>query len=161
MSFATDRYLVHCQQLGRRVAPVKIRSDLFTTTVLNHYNDVIMSTMATQITSHTIVYSTAYSGTDQRKHQSFASLAFMRGIHRGPVNSPLKWPVTRKMFPFDDVIMCVVDVVDVRGKPLNGSRDPFSNCCRCETIFDPQVILIPGLKYRNDILTAPTPTFNI
>ena len=30
----------------------------------------------------------------------------MRGIHRGPVNSPHKWPVTRKMFPFDDVIMC-------------------------------------------------------
>ena len=29
----------------------------------------------------------------------------MRGIHRGPVNSPLKWPVTRQMFPFDDVIM--------------------------------------------------------
>ena len=29
----------------------------------------------------------------------------MRGIHRGPVNSPHKWPVTRKMFPFDDVIM--------------------------------------------------------
>ena len=45
------------------------------------------------------------SGTDQRKHQSSASLAFVRGIHRRPVNSPHKWPVTRKMFPFDDVIM--------------------------------------------------------
>ena len=43
--------------------------------------------------------------TDQRKHQSSASLAFVRGIHRGPVNSPHKWPVTRKTFPFDDVIM--------------------------------------------------------
>ena len=32
-------------------------------------------------------------------------LFFVRGIHRGPVNSPHKWPVTRKMFPFDDVIM--------------------------------------------------------
>ena len=41
----------------------------------------------------------------QRKHQSSASLAFVRGIHRRPVNSPHKWPVTRKMFPFDDVIM--------------------------------------------------------
>ena len=40
-----------------------------------------------------------------RKHQSSASLAFVRGIHRGPVNSPHKWPVTRKMFPLDDVIM--------------------------------------------------------
>ena len=40
-----------------------------------------------------------------KKHQSSASLAFVWGIHRGPVNSPHKWPVTRQMFPFDDVIM--------------------------------------------------------
>ena len=40
-----------------------------------------------------------------KKHQSSASLAFVRGIHRGPVNSPHKGPVTRKMFPFHDVIM--------------------------------------------------------
>ena len=46
-----------------------------------------------------------YSGADQRKYQSSASLAFVGGIHRWPVNSPHKWPVTRKMFPFDDVIM--------------------------------------------------------
>ena len=70
-----------------------------------HYNDVIMGRMASQITSLTIVYSTVYSDADQRKHQSSASLAFVRGIHRWPVNSPHKWPVTRKMFPFDDVIM--------------------------------------------------------
>ena len=35
---------------------------------------------------------------DQRKHQSSASLAFVRGIHRWPVNSPHKWPEKRKMF---------------------------------------------------------------
>ena len=70
-----------------------------------HHSDVVMGTVASQITSLTIVYSTVYSGADQRKHQSSASLAFVRGIHRGPVNSPHKWPVTRKMFPFDDVIM--------------------------------------------------------
>ena len=57
------------------------------------------------ITSLTSVYSNVYLGVDQRKHQSSASLAFVRGIHRSPVNSPYKWPVTRKMFPFDDVIM--------------------------------------------------------
>ena len=51
------------------------------------------------------VYSAVCSGTDQRKHQSSASLAFVRGIHRLPVNSPHKGPVTRQMFPFDDVIM--------------------------------------------------------
>ena len=71
----------------------------------NHYNDVIMSSMASQITSVSIVYSTVYSGADQRKHQSYATLAFVRVIHRWPVNSPHKGPVTRKMFPFDDVIM--------------------------------------------------------
>ena len=64
-----------------------------------------MSVMASQITSLTIVYSTVYSGADQRKYQSSASLAFVRGIHRWPVNSPHEGPVTRKMFPFDDVIM--------------------------------------------------------
>ena len=70
-----------------------------------HYDDVIMGAIASQITSLATVYSTVCSGADQRKHQSSASLAFVRGIHRGPVNSPHKWPVTRKTFPFDDVIM--------------------------------------------------------
>ena len=64
-----------------------------------------MGGMASLITSLTIVYSTVYSDADQRKHQSSASLAFVWGSHRGPVNSPHKWPVTRKMFPFDEVIM--------------------------------------------------------
>ena len=70
-----------------------------------HYDDVIMGAIASLITSLTIVYSTVYSGADQSKHQSSTSLAFVWGIHRGPMNSPHKWPVTRKMFPFDDVIM--------------------------------------------------------
>ena len=64
------------------------------TTVI-HYNDIMKGTMASQITSLTIVHSTVYSGTDQRKHQSFVL----------PVNSPHKWTVTRKMFPFYDVII--------------------------------------------------------
>ena len=70
-----------------------------------HYCDAIMGTLASQITSLTIVYTTVYSDADQSKHQSSASLAFVWGIHRGPVNSPHNWPVTRKMSPFDDVIM--------------------------------------------------------
>ena len=64
-----------------------------------------MDTTESQITSLTIVYSTVYSDADQRWYQSSASLAFVRWIHRRPVNSLHKWPVTRKMFPFDDVIM--------------------------------------------------------
>ena len=76
----------------------------------SHYSDVIMSDMAFQITSVLIIYSIVCSGTDQRNHQSSASLAFVWGIHRSPVNSPHKGPVTRKMFPFDDVIIitCVI-----------------------------------------------------
>ena len=67
-----------------------------------------MGAIASQITSLTIVYLTVYSGADQSKQQSSASLAFVWGIHRGPGNSPHKWPETRKMFPFDDVIMILV-----------------------------------------------------
>ena len=77
-----------------------------------HYSDVIMGPIASQITSLTIVYSIVYSDADQRTHQSSVLRAFVRGIHRGPVNSPYKWPVTRKMFPFDDGIMhCVLQVL--------------------------------------------------
>ena len=72
-----------------------------------HYNDVIMGPMAFQITSLTIIYSAVYSGTDQRKHQSSASLAFVRRIHRSPVNSPHKGSVMQKILQFDDVIMCM------------------------------------------------------
>ena len=72
---------------------------------LLHCNDVIMGTIASQITSLKSVYSTIYSGADQRKHQSSASLAFVRGIHRWSMNSPHKWPATRIFIPFDDVNM--------------------------------------------------------
>ena len=63
----------------------------------HYYSDVIMGAMASQITSVTLVYSTFYSAAYERKHQSSASLAFVRVIHRWPVNFPHKWPVTRKM----------------------------------------------------------------
>ena len=84
---------IHCQN----VRPVRVHN--------LHYNDVITGAMVSQITNLTIVYSTVYSDADQRKYQSSASLAFVREIHRWPVNSPHKWPVTRKMFPLDGIIM--------------------------------------------------------
>ena len=91
-----------------------------------------MGAITSQITSITIVYSTVYSDADQRNHQSSASLAFVWGIHRGPVNSPHKWPVTRKMFPFDDVIMlCVESIVgqDIKQTPeWLVNRDTFNPC---------------------------------
>ena len=72
-----------------------------------HYSGVIMSAMACQITGVSIVCSTVCSGADQRTHQSSASLGFVRGIHRWPVDSPHKGPVTWKMFSFDDIIMTI------------------------------------------------------
>ena len=84
----------------RTLDDFKTRKKTMAVTKPFHYGDVIMGTIASQITSLTNVYSNVYWGTDQRKHQSSASLAFVRGIH--------KWPVTRKTFPFDDVIMLVL-----------------------------------------------------
>ena len=52
--------------------------------MVSHYNDVIMSVMASQIKS---ICSPIGSCADQRKHQSSDSLAFVRGIHQWPVNS--------------------------------------------------------------------------
>ena len=84
--------------------------------------DVIMSAMASQITSLTIVCSTVYSGAAQRKHQSSASQVFVQGIHRWPVNSPHKGPTTRKMFPFDDVIISL-DLFCQHVPPVGGHHE--------------------------------------
>ena len=73
--------------------------------LISLYSDVIMGAIASQITGVSIVNLTVCSDVDQRKHQSSASLAFVMGIHRRPVNFPHKRPVTREMFPFDDVIV--------------------------------------------------------
>ena len=72
--------------------------------VPTHYNDVIMSAIAFQITSLTTVYSTVYSGADERKHQSSASLGFVRN---SPVTGEFlaQMGSNAEMFPFDDVIM--------------------------------------------------------
>ena len=93
----TDVHNTHIQHIRTSMHTVR--------TCCEHYCDVIMSAMASNITSAWIVCSTVCSGADQRKHQSSASLAFVRWIHRWPVDSPHKGPVTRKLFSFDDVIM--------------------------------------------------------
>ena len=80
-----------------------------------HRSDVIMRAMASQITGVSRVCSIVCSGADQRKHQSSAPLAFVRGIHRSPVNSPHKGPVTQKMSSFVDFIMglILVSFIDI------------------------------------------------
>ena len=103
-----------------------------------HCSGVVMSVMAPQLTGVSTVYSAVCSRSDQIKHQSSASLVFLRGIHRWPVNSPHKGPVTRKMFPFDDVIMAykndmlVTWIFSIRGlshqHSLSGICARISNC---------------------------------
>ena len=87
-----------------------------------HYNDVIMSATASQITSLSVVFSNDCFGADQRKHQSSASLAFMRGSYRRPVNSPHKGPVIRKMFPYDGVTYSTELIILLGDRPIKGSN---------------------------------------
>ena len=86
-----------------------------------------MGAIASLITSLTIVYSTVDSYADQRKYQIPVSQAFLWGIHRGPVNTPHKWPVTRKMFPFDDVIMSYPTRRPQEKRCLNNDDNPIIN----------------------------------
>ena len=109
-----DHYcnLQYCAELERTLPNVyckrKLREHSCCQSFLIHVKYVInitMSAMASRITSLTLVCSNIYSGADQRKNQSSASLAFVRGIHRWPVNSTHEGPATWKMFPFDDVML--------------------------------------------------------
>ena len=113
-----------------------------------------MSTMASQITSLTIVYSIVYSGADQRKLQSSALLAFVWGIHRWQLNSRAKGQsvVARKMFLSDDVIMdkCLICTRKLLQHAYN-----ISCSLRSETYLLKCVSIIPeDLEYielhRND-----------
>ena len=109
---------------------------------LLHYSDVIMSPMASHITSLTIVNSTNYSAADQRKHQSSASLAFVRGIHRWPVNSPSQRPVTWKMFPFDDVIIIYFHPMSVWPGDVHATNWVYLtlSICDCMLMTWPQTV---------------------
>ena len=106
-----------------------------------------MGAIASQFTSPTIVYSAVYSDGDQRRHQSSASLAFVRGIHRGPVNSPHKWPVTRKMVAFDNVIMRV----EQRNRLLAEAvlKSSFLNGNICLSFYLNHFFLKARLIYKN------------
>ena len=125
-----------------------------------HYTDAIMSAIVSPITNLTIVYSTVYSDADQRKHRSSASLAFVWGFHRGPVNSPHKWPVTWKMLPFDDVIMPWCHHAYNRGCPgIYAFYDVIITTLFCETrrlVLRVRIIkLIPSRKTRTIKITYP------
>ena len=119
--------------------------------ITHHYSDVIMGTMESQITGVSIVYSTVCSGADQRKHQSFASLAFVRGIHRWRLNSPLKGPVTQKMFPFDDVIVmlqCIVQTNKICQNIIKQS--PYQQIDSWFIVLDSDWVLTYIAKYQTN-----------
>ena len=105
-----------------------------------------MTEGASQITSLTIVYSAVYSGRNQRKHQSSASLAFVRGIHRRPVNSPRKGPVMRKMFPFDDVIMIREIDCNIVSTLSASNSSPVNDINTCCNRFCSRLMVIYFLK---------------
>ena len=94
---------------------VKIRLSLQKKS-LDHYTDVIMTTMESQITSLTVVYSTVYSDTDQRKHQSSASLAFVKGIHRDRWIPRTKGQLREKCFHLMTT-SCVPGIMVFMSKP--------------------------------------------
>ena len=106
-----------------------------------NYCDVIVGVMPSQITSLTIVNSTVHSGARHRKHQSPASLASVRWNHRWPTNSPHKWSVTRKWFPFDDVIM--LGVIHAGPEPLD------NNMHRTASLTATHLSRIKGIKCKN------------
>ena len=142
-------FVVLCLFVVMATAIIAGKTYLLMLFMLFHYSDVIMGTMTSQITSLTIVYSTVYSGADQRKYQRSVSLAFVRGIHWWPVNSPHKWPVTWKMFPFDDVIMVSCGV-----HPNIYPHGPCFDVFRCGlvpiAIFFVITLQAPGCTFRYD-----------
>ena len=78
---------------------------LFKLILVTHHHEITTSAMMSQITGIWTVCSLVCSGAHQRNHQSSVLLTFVRGIHQWLVDSPHKGPVTRKMFPFDYIIM--------------------------------------------------------
>ena len=112
-------YMVWCMQCHRKrhnTPSATVHSRLFKTSVTlqwgHNWRDGVSNHQP-----HRFFYSTVYSGIDQRQHQSSASPAFVRGIHRGPVNSPHKWPERGKFFHLTTSLWCsyAIDFVVIKG----------------------------------------------
>ena len=137
-----------------------------------------MGAIASLITSLMIIYSTVHSSTNQRKQQCSASLAFVRGIRRWPVNSPHKGPVTRKMFPFEDVIMyfqpSITHLIIRYHKISKAIRSRFNNfniktvCCVNDSHYKDKAIMRPSYLYygnsyvgKNVYIETPPPHWSL
>ena len=127
-----------------------------------HYSDVIMSAIVYQITGVSIVYSTVCSSADERKHQSSASLSFVTENHQLPVVSLHKGPVTRQMFPLDDVIMYVIYVVVVRMQIYGLVKDCSISSALATKILQPCTKPSKGglLTSRTTILPSNTVSYH-
>ena len=112
-----------------------------------HYNDVLMGAIASQITSLAIVYSIVYS----KKTSKFRVTGLCTGNSPWPVNSPHKWPVMRKMFPFDDVIMWCTQR---SYKPNQTKSDGFRNS-RHPVVYWLNAIVLTGSGLINSLLLLP------
>ena len=151
--YSSNRWAFQCWMPITLVCYMHHRSGSRKESQICNYSDVKMVAIASLITSLTIVYSIVYSDADQRKHQSSVSLAFVWGIHRWSVNSPHKFPVTRKMVPFGDVIMW--DPVQMSTTYYWGV--PQEVCCWlllkfvlsktywCLKIFEQKCLLVPAM----------------
>ena len=113
---------------------------------LYHYSHVIVHPIASQITRRTIVYLTVYPGADQRKHKSSASLAFVRGIYRWSVYSPHNWPVTLKIFPFDDVITIRGIRMTYYQQHAYASENNFTATCQMYRMYPAHLTYLLGIE---------------
>ena len=131
---------------------------------MHHYN-VMMRAISSQITEVSIVYSTVCSGVHRRKHQSSASLAFLRRIQRWPVNSPLKGPVTRKCFHlmrslYRNAVQSAWNIsykLAIPRSPNPKSRGPPTGCHHCgQTLTIDHMLLECALlqEYRDEYYTV-------
>ena len=112
-----------CEGIVQRRYIHETEAYILQTIFINHYSDVTVNAMTSQIPGVLIVCWAVCLGADQTTHRSSASLAFVRGIHRWPVASPQKRPVTRKMFPFDDAINNIFHCHPLLGICLNNTLE--------------------------------------
>ena len=102
-----------------------------------------MSAMASEITSLTIVYSTTYSRRRSKKTSKLRVTGLVRRIHWWLVNSPHKGPVTRKMFPIDDVIMLMIPnkILSAVGLKHLSNLNVFNFVLMCKEKLSPSITL--------------------
>ena len=137
------------------------RDDSSLDPVNSHYSDVTMNSMASQITSHWNLCSAVCSGSHQIKHQSSASLAFVRVIHRWPVDSLHKEPAVRNVF----IGWRHDEPAELRLPWL----PPATNCCcyypctRVISNFVLYLIILDSILSKNKLIitTTATTTFTI